>query len=585
MSVATDLLQELCGSDQQYGGTESSPAGRIIAVAWARVSTDMQEERGLSLPAQLAQIHAFADREEIEIIAEFSEAVSAFGKEEKRTEFLRMLQYVRTNRQVKAILIHDFSRFSRRSDRASTLLQELSDAGIRVISVTEGELEAETVMGVWKRAITLAKNEAYSREVAFHTRKGCRANVQTRDAETGWCYKNGGQPLFGYKAVQLKRGEERKGHPIIKSIWELDDTIVNGRPMHEWARECLLMAMQGTSLDQLRDFCNNNGVPARRKVYWCTTTWHEILQPHVLLKYTGCETWNVHRKNGSIRPQEEWVVVENAHPALLTSDEAKAIVQARQVNSRKGFDNRSRNSRSSGNLLAGGLFKCGRCGSNMVGMDNGKGQYYRCGSHAYRRGLGCGQGIYIPRTAVEAEVINGLQELIRDCSDSKGFATIINRNLFAQWQASSGHDPRAAKKLADIDRKIANLRQAMEDGFDSKEDLLWAKTRLQQLNGEREQLQQQASAIDDIPHLDTGEAAKLRLALEKAFAQGTNATKKLLLRECVESVTLFPDEPVVDIHYSLPAAVLSTNAGIFADPGVSSNTGSSGGGRLGGREH
>ena len=75
----------------------------------------------------------------------------------------------------------------------------------------------ETVAGVYMEAITFAKNEAYSREVAFHTKKGCRANVQTRDSETGWCYKNGGQPLWGYRSERLVRGEVKKGRPLIKS--------------------------------------------------------------------------------------------------------------------------------------------------------------------------------------------------------------------------------------------------------------------------------------------------------------------------------------------------------------------------------
>lgn len=29
----------------------------------------------------------------------------------------------------------------------------------------------------------------------MHTKKGCRANIRTRDPKTGWCFKNGGQPL------------------------------------------------------------------------------------------------------------------------------------------------------------------------------------------------------------------------------------------------------------------------------------------------------------------------------------------------------------------------------------------------------
>ena len=156
-------------------------------------------------------------------------------------------------------------------------------------------------------AITFAKNEAFSREIAFHTRKGCRANVQTRDSETGWCYKNGGQPLWGYRTERLERGKGRGDRAILKSVWVPDDTVVAGRPVHEWARHCLTeLAAKGATLDELRDFCNDTGLPAPRKQYWGSTTWNALLQEHALLKFCGYGVWNVHRENGSKRPVSEW---------------------------------------------------------------------------------------------------------------------------------------------------------------------------------------------------------------------------------------------------------------------------------------
>ncbi len=104
-----------------------------------------------------------------------------------------------------------------------------------MISLNDPEIDPDSVAGVYMNAITYAKNEAYSREVAFHTRKGCRANVQTRDPEVGWCYKNGGQPLFGYRAERLARGEIKRGRPLVKIVWMLDEAIAAGRPIHEWA--------------------------------------------------------------------------------------------------------------------------------------------------------------------------------------------------------------------------------------------------------------------------------------------------------------------------------------------------------------
>ena len=261
--MSASLLETLLRDDAT--NHTPSPTLAVKAVAWARVSTDMQEERGMSMPEQLREIRLYAEKQGIDIVDEFSETASAFQKEERRVEFRRMLAKAKADPQVSVILVHDFSRFSRDSVRAKTLVRELRQAGIRVVSLNDPEIDPESVAGVYMEAITFAKNEAFSREVAFHTRKGCRANIQTRDTETGWCYKNGGQPLFGYKSVQLPRGEEKKGRPIIKSIWVQNDTIIDGRPLHEWARECLLMAAQGASLDAIRDFLHSHGISAPRK--------------------------------------------------------------------------------------------------------------------------------------------------------------------------------------------------------------------------------------------------------------------------------------------------------------------------------
>ena len=59
----------------------------LKAFAWARVSTDMQEEKGLSMPEQLREIRLYAEKNGIEIVQEFSEATSAFKKKSRRVQF------------------------------------------------------------------------------------------------------------------------------------------------------------------------------------------------------------------------------------------------------------------------------------------------------------------------------------------------------------------------------------------------------------------------------------------------------------------------------------------------------------------
>ena len=333
-------------------------------------------------------------------------------------------------------------------------------------------------------AFTFAKNEAYSLDVAFHTRKGCRANVQTRDAETGWCFKNGGQPLFGYRAERFQRGEVKRGRPLVKIIWVPDETIIAGCPMREWARHCLVeLAGNGASLEQLRAFCEKTGIPGRRKQYWGISTWHALLQPSVLMQYCGYAVWNVHTKARRERPANEWVIVERAHQALITEEEAKRIAEARQsLGGKKQFNAGANRSRTSRYLLSGGLFRCGRCGANMIGFHTDGRFYYVCGSQPYRSGMGCGPGVYVPQARVESEVLSGLRGVLDLCADPQRFMRAVNKELRQIWEASTGFRPDAGEQIAAIDRKVENIRRAVEEGLN---DANWANTRLRELHAER----------------------------------------------------------------------------------------------------
>lgn len=546
MSALLDLLKS------QTSETKAV-AARRKAVAWTRVSTDMQEERGLSLPEQLRQIQEYAEKLDIEIVEEFSEAASAYKSKAKRPEFERMLARAREDKEVSLILVHDLSRFSRDSINAQTLTRDLRRAGVEVLSVSDPVIDRESVAGVYMEHILLAKNEAYSREVAFHTKKGCKANVQTRDPETGWCYKNGGQPLWGYRSETLQRGEERRGRPIYKSIWVPDDRILSGRPVFEWTKECLRMAAEGASLDKLRDFCNDNGIPAPRQQYWGHTTWNSLLHPHCLLEYAGYGVWNVRGKNRRYNPPPEWVVVENAHEPLITEDEAATILEARNAGRRKSFDAGYSRSKESPYLLSGGLFVCGRCGSNLLGMrKTANASYYICGSQPHRRGLGCGQSVYVPQREIESEVVAGLKQLVGVCADATGFARKVNAELRRLWQDSTGCDPTIPRQLRDVDAKIANIRKAVENGLPDEE---WGFTRLRELMAEREELAKRALVTGEAPQIDVEAALAYRTQMDKVLSLGTNSEKKRLIRSCVDQITLAPDTLEVEIAYKVPEAI------------------------------
>src|SRR5262252_9066874 len=106
MSNLQHLLHAL--TPVREAGTGLDDASPRKAFAWARVSTGKQEERGLSIPEQLREIHRYAKAQGIEVKAEFSEAASAYRYHARRHEFHKMIERARSDPEVSIIIVHDF---------------------------------------------------------------------------------------------------------------------------------------------------------------------------------------------------------------------------------------------------------------------------------------------------------------------------------------------------------------------------------------------------------------------------------------------------------------------------------------------
>ncbi len=552
----TDLIDTILS---HYESSETTVNGPSRALAWARVSSDMQDDRGSTVRQQLAEISEYAGRRGIEIVEEFSETGSAYSNYDKRVRFHEMLDRAKADPEINAIIVHDLSRFSRDSVVGATELRSLRETGVTVISVTDPDIDPETSAGVYVEKILLAKNEVYSMDIAMHTRKGCRANAQTRDAETGWYYWNGGQPVWGYRIEHLDRGKDRSGKPIIKSIVVPDDTIVNGKPVHEWARHCLEeLAAKGASLVALRDFCNDNHLPARRSKYWGTSSWSSLLQPYVLLTYNGYGIWNVHKKNGKKRPSSEWVIVPNAHEPLISEDSVVAIQRNRaEKRAKYSFDKGYGKSRTSRYILSGGLFRCDRCGQNMIGHNTNKGTWYICGSQPYRKGMGCGPGVYVPIAFIEDCVVDGIRQRASSVASHTELVKQLNLKLRHIWEKSNGYDPHADRKLREIDRKIANIRQSIEDGLAA--DLHFFSKRLAELHAEKQGLLMATLTISEPPQVVPRLAEQYLKELDETIACGDKASQKRLVRLAVEDIKLAPDDLNVEITYKLPEPIMNSD--------------------------
>ena len=527
----------------------------VRCLAYARVSTDDQERAGLSIPAQIRAMRDYARQKGLSIVETYQEAESAFSDESRRSVFWRMVEHARRDPKVTAILVHDHSRFFRDPYAGPMVKGRLLTHGVRVVSVTEPDFDPRTVAGLALEKMTEFKNASYSLDVAFHTRKGMRENAGRRDSEIGFCYKNGGAPLWGFKAYKVQRGSDRRGAPIMKTLWEKDDTIVSGRPVWEWARHALveLRLQQRASLDHICDFLNRHEVPSPRKRYWAVSTWHGLLEPSALLQYAGYAVWNVHGKRGSHRPPSEWEIVENAHPAVITLEEAEAIMQVNEDMRRIGSDRskgRMATVRTDGSryLLTGGLLVCKRCGANLVGYRNQGRLYYVCGAYRYRRGLGCGPALQVRKEAIEDAVVEEVGLLFESWADTKRLMEAMNQGLRGVRQQEAAESVEIARQLASIEQETTNIREAIRKGLD---DVAWANEELRRLRAEREGLlarQATVGAEPEVPEFDMTHVEECRQAFAEVFAEGTNEEKRAFARLFVKRIELDPDTGDVWMH-------------------------------------
>jgi site-specific DNA recombinase len=101
-------------------------------VSYTRVSSFDQNEN-TSLATQKKSSIEYASRRSMQII-EFFGGTYESAKTDERKEFKRMLEFVKKNKNIGAILVYSYERFSR-SDNAAILSRELAKIGVKVLSV------------------------------------------------------------------------------------------------------------------------------------------------------------------------------------------------------------------------------------------------------------------------------------------------------------------------------------------------------------------------------------------------------------------------------------------------------------------
>ena len=534
------------------------------AYLYARVSSQEQKDKMNSIPEQIRRIEDFANKNDIKIIKQFQDSNSAFH-DDNRTDFDKMIQLALVERPT-FIILDDSSRFARTRQVAIDTKKSLRSHGVNLLYASEPNVDTNTVSGFWLESIQEIKNEATSKEIAFHTKKGMAGNLNQRDIETGWCYKNGGKAPYGYKRTILYRGVNQKGKPIYKTIWELDETTF---PI---VKEIIveMYTKKEMSYTKIRDYLNNNNIKNSNGNVWSTSTIVSMLREDRLQEYSGTAIWNKENNNVigvKYNSKDEWVICENAHPAIITKEELQNALERKS----KTSDNKSKFKADSDYLLSGlnmennYIFTCGECGGHVVGCSTGKkhSRNYSCSNNRYKGTCACSNNWKIEKEWIENVIIKLIEQ---NYFSPKKIDKIVD-NLYKELSnINSAYDKEIKnidKEIKTTDTQIQNLLNSIKNGVDPElivNEINNLKVERENLNIKRNNI---LNNMNNKPKISRKDIEEYFYNFQKLFYSCNLNEKKELIKTFISNIVLNKKEHQLEINlYSQWCRMLEQVAGI-----------------------
>ena len=219
------------------------------------------------------------------------------GRIADRPQFQRMLDEAsKPEAPFQEILVWKFSRFTRKREHAVAFKSMLRRRGVRVVSITEQADDTPT--GKLLEAIIESVDEFYSENLVQEVTR-----VMREAASRGFWVTS--YAPYGYRKVYVQDGVKKR--PKL----ELDP------PADAVARRIFDTVLQGSSILDVTEALNAEGVASPRGKHWFKTTVHNVLLNEA---YTGTLVWGTTARDGA--PP---VRVEDAHPAIVSKRQFRRV--------------------------------------------------------------------------------------------------------------------------------------------------------------------------------------------------------------------------------------------------------------------
>ncbi|WP_413717634.1 recombinase family protein [Silicimonas sp. MF1-12-2] len=411
------------------------------AAIYARYSSDMQSEA--SIEDQVRLCRERAGSEGFRIAEVFSDSAISGGFLKNRPGMLSLLEHARSG-EFELVVAEALDRISRDQEDIAAIFKRLNHAGVRIITLAEGEI-SELHIG-----LKGTMNALFLKDLAQKTRRGQRGRVEAGKIPGGNSY--------GYEMVRTMQddGSVTTGERIIHAA----EAAIVRRIFREYA--------DGLAPRKMASRLNEEGIPSPRGGLWNASTINGSRQRRngILNNelYRGRIIYNrqaflkdpeTGKRLSRPNPESEWVTTEVPHLRIIDEERWESVqVIKERYSSLRG------NRRQTKKRLLSGLVRCGACGSNMTIINR---ERYSC-SAKRERGT-CSSPVGIKAAELEKRVLDGLREILHGRQDLvEEFATAYQEEVERLRCSRTNDGLRLQKELAKVQRGIDRCLAYITDG-------------------------------------------------------------------------------------------------------------------------
>ncbi len=488
----------------------------IRAVIYARYSSDMQSDASIEDQVRLCELRAKGDNAAV-VQTYADHGIS--GASSLLLPGVQTLMQDALAQKFDVIYAEALDRLSRDQEDIAALYKRLSFAGVKMVTLSEGEI-SELHIG-----LKGTMNALFLKDLAQKTHRGLRGRI-----EAG---RSGGGNAYGYDVV---KNDDDRGQRMINTAEA------------EVVRRIFDAYLSGISPKKIAFKLNQDGIPGPTGRDWGPSTIYGnrergtgILNNEL---YIGRIVWNRLRyvKNpetgkrvSRLNPEDEWVL--NDAPELRLIDQAIwDAVKTKQGKINKKAKSGFWTARRPRNLFSY-LIKCGVCGGgcSLLGAR-------QIGCSASRNKGTCDNRLTISRNYLEEDILGALQGQLMDpelCTlFCREYTAHLNRLRRGRNDAAASH----RKELAKLERERARMVEAIKDGVPPemiRDDAQRIAARMDMLKRELEQVEDPAPILHPaIADMYTREVTRLIETLNGDEHRDEAAD---LIRSLVDRIVLTPD--------------------------------------------